>query len=210
MRFKLKLLVAVAAVLGVLVIWQLTRDASLPADSVDARMEELRRAGDVEALAAEAKSPDIRTARRAVETMGYVGPKAITQIRHALADRRPEIRQRATLAYARAAGPKEMPPLAEVARTDKSPTVRASAVTALGRVRAHREMETLLQAMNDRDVVVRRRAADAVRLILGRKYRYDPNGPSAQRLRSIAAIRRVWANVKGVVGKYHDKARKRP
>ena len=60
MKRKLKLLVAVAAILGVLVIWQLTQDASLPTDSVDARMEKLRRAGDVEGLAAEAQSPDIR------------------------------------------------------------------------------------------------------------------------------------------------------
>jgi len=109
---KLKLLVVTAAVLSVLVIWQLTRGGRPPIHSIDARMEKLRADGDIEALTAEAKSPDIRTARRAVETLGYVGPKAVRQIRRALEDPRPEIRQQAATAYARAADPKEAAPLA--------------------------------------------------------------------------------------------------
>ena len=207
---KLKLLVATAAVLGVLVIWQLMQGGAPPIDELDARMEKLRAAGNVEALAAEAKSPDIRTARRAVETMGYVGPKAVRQIRGALADPRPEIRQQAATAYARAADPKEAAaPLAEVAHTDKSTEVRAAAVTAMGRARAYEEMETLLAAMNDEDIVVRRRAAESVVLLIGRRYPYNPNGSSAQRLKSIAVIRSFWAKVKGDVGKYYDRERKR-
>ena len=207
---RLKLLVAAAAVLGVLVIWQLMRGGAPPIDELDERMEKLRADGDVEALATEAKSPDIRTARRAVESMGYVGPKAVRQIRRALKDPRPQIRQRAATAYARAADPKEAAaPLADVARTDKSTEVRAAAVTALGRSRACGEMETLLAAMNDEDIVVRRRAAEAVVLIIGRRYPYDPNGPSARRLKSIAVIRLFWAQVKGDVGKYYDEVHKR-
>jgi len=206
---KLKLLAGVAVVLGVLVIWEFAREEPPQIDSLDARMEQLRKAGDVEALAAEAQSSDIQTAQRAVETMGYVGKKAVRQIRHALADRRPEIRQRAATAYARAAGPKEAPLLAEVAGTDESPTVRATAVTALGHIRAHTEMETLLTAMNDDDLIVRRRAAEAVADILGRRYLYNANDPPAKRRESIDVIRSLWTKVKGAVGAYHDEAYKR-
>jgi len=206
---RLKLLVVTVAVLGVWAIWRLMWGGAPPINEIDARMEKLRADGDVEALAAEADSPDIRTVRRAVETMGYVGPKAVRQIRRALEDPRPEIRQQAATAYARAADPKEAAPLAEVARADKSAIVRAAAVTGLGRARVYGEMETLLAAMNDEDIVVRRRAAEAVVLIIGRRYPYDPSSSSAQRRKSIAVIRLFWAKVKGDVGKYYDKVRKR-
>jgi len=204
---KLKVLVTTAAVLGLVVIWRMTQEDPPLVDSLDTRMEKLRVTADVEALAQEAESPDIRTARRAVATMGYVGPKAVKQIRRALTDRRPAVRRQATTAYARAAGPKELAPLAEVARDDKSFRVRASAVTALGQARACSEMETLLEAMNDEDLVVRRRAARAVTLILGRRYNYDPNSSSARRLKSIDVLRKFWAKAKDVVGEYHAQTR---
>ncbi|MCP4379798.1 MAG: HEAT repeat domain-containing protein [bacterium] len=204
---KFKLLIAVTIALGATGLWLLTRDSSLPSDSVDARMENMRRADNVEGLAAEAKSQDIRTARRAVETMGHVGQKATKQIRIALTDHRPEIRQRAAIAYAKAIGPEASAPLAEVARNDKNPQVRATALIALGRARAYTEMETLLDAMNDEDLTVRRRAADAVTSILGRRYQFDPNASPAQRTKSINAIRKFWASAKGAVGTYYDKSR---
>lgn len=206
---RLKLLLAAAAVLGILVILQLTRSGAPPINELDARMEKLRADGDVEALADEAKSPDVPTARRAVETLGYLGPKALPQLRHALADGRPQIRQKAAIAYARAAEPKEAAPiLSKIAHTDKSAVVRAGAITGLGQARAYEAMETYLAAMNDDDIIVRRRAAEAVVLILGRRYPYDPNASSARRLKSIATIRRFWEHVKGDVGKYYDKFRK--
>jgi len=181
----------------------------LDINSLDARIEELRRAGDVEALGAEARSSDIATARRAVEALGYLGSKAVAQIRQALGDPRPEVRQHAATAYARAADPEEAAPLAEIARTDESPVVRASALTALGRAGIYSEMETLLAGMNDKDTVVRRRAAAAVTLILGRKFPYNPDSSPAQRLKAIGAIRRFWTRTKGTVGEYYDKNRKR-
>ncbi|MBL7219721.1 MAG: HEAT repeat domain-containing protein [Phycisphaerae bacterium] len=207
---RLKLLIAAAAILGVLVIWQLMRPGPPPVDQLDARMENLRLAGDVEALASEAESTDIPTARRAVETLGYLGPEALPQLRRALEDRRPQIRQKAAIACARAADPKVAAPLlAKVARTDKSPVVRAAAVTGLGRARAYDEMETLLAEMNDDDVIVRGRAAEAVVNIIGRRYPYNLNAPPAKRLESIARIRKFWARAKGAVGEYYDKVRKR-
>ena len=63
--------------------------------------------------------------------------------------------------------------------------------------------------MTDEDLTVRSRAADAVALIIGRRYRYDPNDSPAQRLRTISTIRQFWARSKNIVGAYHDKARQR-
>ena len=206
---RLKLLVLVATVLAVVVIWRLVRDEAPQIDDLDARMEKLRTDGDVETLSREVQSPDIRTARRAVATMGYVGQKAVRQIRRALDDPRPKVRQQAAVAYARAADAKDLSPLTRVAQTDTSPIVRAAAVTALGQARAYEEMETLLAAMNEQDLVVRRRAAEAVVLILGRRYPYDPNAPSAQRLGSIAVIRQFWINTRNRVARYYDKERTR-
>jgi hypothetical protein len=206
---KLKLLVAVAAVLGVLVIWQLMPGSDPPLDELGTRMEDLRVKGDTEALAAETPNSDIRTARRAVRMMGYLGRKGVKPILVALKDPRPEIRQEAAVAYARAADPKEAAPLAKVARTDKVAVVRAAAITGLGRSRAYEEMETLFEAMNDDDVIVRRRAAESVVLLIGRRYPYDAKASSAKRLKSIAVIRTFWARAKGVAGEYYDKKRKR-
>ncbi len=205
---KVKILAVVAAILCVVAIWRLmpTRDA--PIGGLDARMEKLRADGDVEALSKEAASKDIPTARRAVESMGFVGFKALKHIRVAMEDPRPAVRQKAVTAYATAAKPKSIAPvLKEIVRTDNSPIVRATAVTALGRERVYEEMETLLAAMNDDDIVVRRRAAEAVVLMIGRRYPYKPHAPSAERLKSIAVIRKFWIRARTVAGKYYDRDR---
>jgi HEAT repeat protein len=205
---KLKILVAAAAILGLLLIWQLMGSGGRPINELDARMEQLRAAGDVEALAAEAKSSDLPTARRAVEAMGFVGQKAIKHIRLALDDPRPQIRQKAATAYARVAEPKNIAPVTKAAQTDKSPVVRASAITALGRERIYEEMETLLDAMEkDDDVVVRRRATESVVLLIGRRYPYKPDAPAAQRRQSVAVIRKFWARARESASKYYDKDR---
>ncbi len=206
---RLKLMVLVAAVLAVVVIWRLMSGGAPQIDDLDARMEDLRTDGNVETLSSEVQSSDVRTARRAVATMGYVGQKAVTQIRRALEDPRPAVRQQAAMAYARAAEAKDLSLLTRVARTDQSPRVRAAAVTALGQARAHEEMETLLAAMDEDDVVVRQRAAEAVVLILGRRYPYDANASSSERLQSIAQIRKFWMNTRSHVTWYYDKERKR-
>ncbi|MBT3201200.1 MAG: HEAT repeat domain-containing protein [Phycisphaerales bacterium] len=206
---KLKLLVGIAVILSVLVIWNLVRVEPPQLDDIDARMEQLRADGDTEALSAEIRNPDIRTARRAVKTMGYLGPLGVMSIRDAMKDTRPQIRQEAVLAYARAADPKEAEPMAELARTDKAPVVRAAAVTGLGRTRAYEKMDTLLAAMNDDDVTVRQRAADAVVLLIGRRYPYEPNASPSQRLKYIAVIRQFWSRAKGTAGDYYDRERVR-
>jgi HEAT repeat protein len=204
---KLKLLIAIAAILGLLVIWQSMGTAPVQLDEIDASIEKLRANDDVEALDVAVKSKNIRTARRAVEAMGYLGPMYVKRLRTALSDPRPQIRQQAATAYARAANIKDIAPLTKVAQTDKSPVVRASAITALGKKRVYEEMETLLQAMNDDDIMVRRRATEAVVLLIGRRYPYKPNASSARRLKYIAVIREFWTHAKGPAGNYYDRER---
>ena len=206
---KAKIIVSVIAVLSVLVILQFIWGGNPDIDDIDARMEKLRKAGNVEALGAETANKDPLTARRAVQTLGYAGRKAVPHIRRAMSDPRPEVRQQAASAYARAADPKKSAPLREIARTDKSPTVRASAVTALGRERIYEEMDTLLDAMDDDDFIVRRRAAESVVQLIGRRYPYKPGAPSAKRKEYIAVIRRFWKATKGHVSNYYDTTRQR-
>jgi len=209
---RLKLLISTTAILGILVVWQLMQRGAEPVDNlhaIDARMEKLRLAGDVETLSAETENTDIPTARQAVEALGHLGAKAVPKLRRALQDKRPEVRQQAARAYARAADPKQAAPiLAKIATTDKSPAVRASAITGLGHRRTYEAMDTLLAEMNDDDVVVRGRAAEAVVTILGPRYPYDPHDPPAKRLEIIAKIRKFWLRAKSDVRNYFDKRRR--
>ncbi len=208
MKTRLRVLIATASVLGAVLIWRLIWAGGPEIDSIDARMEKLRRAGDVEALAALARSEDILAARRATETLGYLGLKAVEHITPLLADPRAEIRQRAATAYARAADPSAAPALAKLARTDDNAMVRAAAVTALGQAQVHGEMDTLLSAMDDDAPIVCARAAEAVTLMLGRRWPYDPDWESPKRQKTIAEIRRFWTVYKDVVARYCDKARR--
>ena len=209
---RLRILIAIAVVLSVVVGWRLVSGGgdrrNLGPD--EARIDKLRRAGDVEALAAEIAGADEEAACRAVKAMASVGAKAVGHIERAMQDPRPKIRQKATLAYVRAAEPKQAAPLAKAARDDESPGVRAAAVTGIGRLCAYEEMETLLAAMDDPNLMVRRRAADAVAHIIGRRYRYNANDSSDKRRASIAVIRDVWAKDKKMIGRYHDHKSKKP
>jgi HEAT repeat protein len=202
---ELLVVIAMIAILAILVV---------PAvDEPDARMEQLRVEGNVEALASEAQSKDIKRARHAVETLGHVGRDSIQKLRTTMTDSRPEIRQEAVIAYEKvmAASPKDFNPavLSQIARTDENKDVRITAITALGNMGAYEELETLLQAMNDDDLTVRRRAAQAVVLIIRRRYTFDANASPRQRLKEIDRIRRFWKFYQDNVTKFHNDKRKK-
>ena len=209
---RFRILIAIAAVLAVVVGWRLVSGGgdrpNLEPD--EARIDKLRREGDVEALAAEISGPNEGAARRAVAAMGTIGARAVTHIERAMQDPRPKVRQKAALAYTRAAESKQAAPLAKAARDDESPGVRAAAVTGIGRLCAYEEMETLLAAMDDPDLMVRRRAADAVAHIIGRRYRYNATDSSEKRRPAIAVIRGMWAKDKKMIARYHDYKSKKP
>jgi hypothetical protein len=219
---KLKLLLAAAAVLGILVVWIAPWSSAPALAELDAHMEQLRTEGNVEALESEVQSKDVKRAKRAVETLGYLGRSSIEKrdvsikkIRVTMKnDSRPEIRQAAVIAYAKVmekTSPKKQDPapLGNIARTDKSKDVRICTITALGNMGAYEELETLLQAMNDDDLTIRRRAAEAVVLVIRRRYTFHPNASPKQRLKEIDRIRHFWKFYQDNVTKFHNDKRKK-
>jgi len=134
---------------------------------------------------------------------------AAPRIERAISDPRSKVREAAAIALGRAAGEEKADRLAEVARTDESADVRAAAVAALGRVYACDEMETLLAAMDDPDITVRRKANAAVTRVLDRRYEYHADDPPPKRRAVIAIIRKDWPETKAETVKYHAARRKK-
>jgi HEAT repeat protein len=219
---KLKILLTVAAVLVILVIWIAPWSGAPPLAKLDAHMEQLRTEDNVEALESEIQSKDVKRARRAVETLGYLGQsfskkrdRAIKTIRVTMKnDSRQQIRQTAVIAYAKAmetASPKthDPAPLGEIVRTDKDKNLVICSINALGDMGAYEELETLLQAMNNDDITIRRRAAEAVVLVVRRRYTFHPNASPETRLREIDRIRQFWKFYQDNVTKFHKDKRKK-
>jgi len=174
-------------------------------DSDAARIERLRGRGDAAGLAREVERPEAQVSCQAVRALGRIGAPALPQVEMALKDSRREVRAEAALAYARAAGGTAAPPLATLARSDPVPDVRATAVTALGHMRALDEMEALLAAVEDPELVVRERAAEAVARIMGR--RYDFSGSPEECRRTIAEVRDRWGRENQVLREYYARQR---
>ena len=169
-------------------------------DSDSVRIERLRDTGNVEALGREVGGDDSRVGRMAVRAMGRIGPKALPQVKAALADKRGEIREEAAIVYARVAEPEAAAPLAGMARTDPVPTVRAAAVTSLGHLLAFDEMEAVIAALEDPDPMVRQRAGDAVARMTGRSY--DLGSTPEERARMVAHIRERWRLDANIIREY--------
>lgn len=178
-------------------------------DSEAARIEALRRGGNVEALERELADPaNVEGGRLAVAAMGSLGPQARPAIERAMRDNRAVVRESAALAYGRVTPPQQAAPLAKVARTDPSPVVRAAAVTALGQNKVYEEMESLLAALEDADPLVRRRASDAVARIVGRRYEVYLDGTPEQRREAVAKLREIWPGMKPGTTGYIDAQRR--
>jgi HEAT repeat protein len=197
---RLVVLLIIAGVLATFVVWRATRREPLgggPAsrDPDVARVEQHRREGNLEALAGEAADPRPEVARRAVRAMGSLGPAAVPHLERRIADARPEVREAAVVAWGQAADDRPAEVVAAAARTDPSFVVRAAAVSVLGQVRAVNEMETLIEALDDPDRMVRVRASASIEHILGRRYEVyldDPPG-SDRRREAVEYVRKVWA-----------------
>ena len=207
---RLKVLVAVAVVLAAAVVWRMTTGSGDGASALDpdaARIEELRQKGDTAALAKQAESPNVRVACLAVTAMGRVGADARPHVEKALQDARPQVRQKAAAAFASVGDRRKSAPVAELARADESPEVRASAVRALGTMFAYTEMETLLDALEDDDVGVRRRANAAIRRILNITFGFKATDPPAKRREAVAEMRLMWVNEKPYTERYYNSPR---
>ena len=174
-----------------------------------AEIERLRRAGNIDALARKAAHRSAGVASKAVEALGRLGADAVEPIKAALADPRPAVRREAAVALARTGQYAEAAPVAALARQDASADVRAAAVSSLDRLTAFEEMESLLAALDDPDISVRRRAGAAVVRITGVDVRYRPTDSPAKRAAAILEMRAVWSEQQARIQRFWTAVRKR-
>jgi len=174
-----------------------------PPESDAQRIQRLARKGDVEGLAHEIAKSDATVGREAVLALATLGEKAEPQVRRPSAIPRAPIREAAAAAYPQVAGPKAAPDLARLARLDADPDVRAVAVTGLERLVALDEMETLFAAMEDPNVLVRRRAVSAVERLVGRRYDICVFGTPEERHRVVNELREEWPRIESYTRQYH-------
>jgi len=218
---RLRILIATAVLLTPLVVWRVvaTRDAPPPMTPEEIAIRKDRISGNVEGLAKKVENLPPKFAKKAVRAMASGGTKSLPFLKKILRkNKRPEIRQQAaqTMAQtlqktARKAKPldkKMTDALVEAVLSDKAPEVRASAASALGQVYDYSNMASLLKAMDDESLAVRRRAFEAVSRIYGRRYEFNPNSASSKRQIVIQAIAADWEAHKKHVGEYHDRRRK--
>jgi len=203
---RLRILVGIAVVLALVVAGKLLlfgdSETRYAQDPNFARIEKLQRDKDVSALAKEVSGADVEVAGRAVGALGRVGPESVPTIKRAMRDKRATVRQKAATSFSQVARPQDAAPLAEMAREDESPEVRAAAVSGLYHMRAFEQMESLLAAMNDPDIVVRRRAATGAVRIIGIGVDYKPGDPPAKRRAAIREMRAIWLEQEARVRRY--------
>ena len=206
-RALFAVLVVVALALAAAVVWQFAfagGDDGAGLDEHSARIDRLRRDGDVPALVREASNPNVRLATRAVEALGYAGPEALPHLERMIKDNAArEVRACAVAAFAQAAKPGQTRPVALALRDDPVPEVRANAAVALGHMHACDEMEALLSAMGDEDKKVRRRAAQAVHQITGVQFSFRAGDPPDRRRAAIQRIRFLWPHIAPRVRAHH-------
>ena len=220
---RLRVLIAITVLLTPLVIWRIvsTRNAAPSMSPAEIAIRKDRLNGNVEGLVKKIKTSPPKLARRATRALGSVGLKSLPSLNKILLeDKRPEVRQQAAQAVAQSvrASAQTTDPFAKemtaalvtAISSDKAPEVRASAASALGQLYDYRNMKSLLKAMDDENLDVRRRAFEAVTRIFGRRYEFNPNSTSDKRQIVIKAITEDWEVHKELVGEYHDNLRKSP
>jgi HEAT repeat protein len=82
--------------------------------------------------------------------------------------------------------------LATALRNDTAPEVRASSAATLGHCRAYEVMDSLIDALEDKDVSVRRAAHAALDKITGLALEFRPDGPEAERSEAVKNLRAAW------------------
>ena len=199
------MLIGIAVLLAAAAAWRLASwPRETPRDARDpdaARIAVLQREKNITALAREVSNPNVEVARHAVAALGRIGAESMEQVKHALSDTRPRVRERAAATFAHVARREDAAPLAKLVREDASANVRAAAVSGLERMFAYEQMETILAAMEDPDVAVRRRAAVAARRFACVIVGYKADAPPHKRKAAVQRMRSEWL-------KHRDRARK--
>ncbi len=184
-------------------------DSPLPGDPRAALIEQYKRERNISALSGELNNEDVEVARWAVQALGHLGQEAVKHVERAIGDPRPQLREAAAAELGRLGDQNSAPLLAETTRNDKSANVRAAAASALGRMYAHEQAEALLDAMEDSDTTVRRRAYKAFYRIVG-VGRRDFRADDLQSCRRAAEqLRELWPSLRPRVVKYWEEKRKK-
>ena len=209
---RLWILAGVAVVLAGMAIALVLHYTSVPTGRTptEAVVLPYARQGDVDGLARLAASDNLAVAQEAVRALGTAGPQGRPHLVEALADPRPPVRVATVLALGRADDVESEARLADVARRDNAPDVRAAAVTILGRRLAHRQAPALIDALEDPDPLVRRRAAEAFRRITGLGLaveRLDAGGSDSDTRAVAAELRAMWPSMRETVEAYYKNRR---
>lgn len=190
-RVLIAIAVALALALGVKRLFFGGRQQQEP-DRVRAQVEQLVRARDVEALARQVRSPDEHVAEMAVSALGELGEAARPAVREALSDRRPAVREKAAISFSKVAPREQAVKLADMVKKDESSDVRAAAVAGLDRMFAFQEMDAIIDAMEDPDPAVRRRASKAAIKFSGVTVQYNPDASLEECLEGAERMRQYW------------------
>ena len=194
MRIRILIGVAAALALG-LGAKYIFFSGPLPDEKVDqarAKTEALVRAKDVEGLVKEVRSPDEHAAKLAVSALGNLGEAARPAVQEALSDRRPAVREKAATSFAKVATHEQAVKLVALVKKDESPDVRAAAVAGLDRMFAFQEMDAIIDAMEDPDPAVRRRASKAATKFSGVTVQYYPDASLEECRQGAMRMRQYW------------------
>jgi len=193
---------AVGAVVLVAVYWKPSMAALLRAarsgetQSRLAAIGQLERAPSAEtanALASMAQDADTPVALRSLGTLGRLRrADALPQMKAAMKDARPEVREAGALALGNLGRRTHPQTLVEALRSDPSPEVRAAAARGIGLVYYWEGMPDLMNALNDSSEDVRRNAGAAVHRLWRADFLYRADDPPQERAQRIALIRSMW------------------
>ena len=192
---------AVLLVLATVLAWWLLRGDD---DGDDGPVARLERSGDVKALEAEALQGQPDRAIHAVQALGRMGPKALPSIRRAMAAPEPKVRAAAVTAFSRVARHDDASDAARLARQDESPRVRAAACRALGSMVACREVDALVEALDDGSEDVRRHAYAAFQRIACITIDYRADDPPGKRRAALDVLHAVWPRYRPRVIEYWE------
>jgi len=161
-------------------------------DETRRRIARLAEAKDIEALSEQAGGGDDHAATLAVSALGGLGPPALPALDKALADRRPAVREKAATSFSRIAPRGQAGKLASMSQSDPSPNARAAAVAGMDRMFAFQEMDAIIEAMEDSDPAVRRRASRLATKFAGVTVQYDPDASPAECRQGARRMRQYW------------------
>ncbi len=84
----------------------------------------------------------------------------------------------------------------DVLSKSQDPKVRAICIHGLGDIYDYESIDIFLAGLEDESSIVRARSAVVVSKLVGRTFRFDPNGNEADRKKQVQAVRKEWNGIK--------------